>query len=232
MIIRVERNALLLIRQPDHASVSAVLMDGWTGLAANPHRDSVRLAIAEHDNGWREPDSAPVVAADGRLLDFVHAPDDVRRGIWPRGVERLAATPYAAALVAQHSLVIFDRYRAKSDWQPFFDEMTRRRNAHLAHSGRTETELLGDYALVRIGDLLSLVFCNAWTDEHTAGGYRIRLCDRSTLVVTPDPFGGRDVSFAVEARRLPIRRFASPEDARGAYDAAPREALHGRAVGA
>jgi hypothetical protein len=152
--------------------------------------------------------------------------------VWPRGVERLAGTPYAAALVAQHSLAIFDRYRGDPGWQPFFDEMTRRRDDHLARSGHTASELAADYAFVRIGDLLSLVFCNAWRDEYAHAGYRITLRDRSRLLVSPDPFGGREIPFTVAARRLPAGPFPSADAARAAFEQAPRELLHGRIAGA
>lgn len=49
-----------------------------------------------------EVDAAPLVdETTGRILDFIHAPDEVKRGVWPRAVERLRTMPYAAALVAQ-----------------------------------------------------------------------------------------------------------------------------------
>lgn len=232
MIVRSHGPDLLLITQPDHAALAARVAEAWTadGFPVRPRRATVLLAIAEHDNGWREPDRAPIVATDGCVLDFIHAPDDVRRGVWPRGVERLAGNAYAAALVAQHAIHIHDRHRHKPEWQPFFTEMITRRNAHLTRAGRTEQDLLGDYVFVRLADLLSLVFCNAWTDAQTWCNRTIRLAgDR--LLVSPDPFDGREIPLAIGGRRLPDRPFASAQAARAAFDQAPEVTIIGVAAG-
>src|SRR5687767_13560839 len=126
MIIRPANGSQLLITQPDHAALAADIMRHWQadGLPDSPRRALILFAICEHDNGWAEVDAAPIVdASSGRILDFVNAPDVVRRDVWPRGVERLAAMPYAAALLAQHALHIYRRYHAASEWAPFFLEM-------------------------------------------------------------------------------------------------------------
>ena len=94
------------------------------GFPDSPRRAAILLAIEEHDNGWREVDAAPVLdVTTGRILDFISAPDSVRRGVWPRGVQRLAAEPCAAALVAQHAMHVYGRYRTALEWRPFFAEM-------------------------------------------------------------------------------------------------------------
>lgn len=177
------------------------------------------LAIREHDNGWREVDRAPIVdPTTGRILDFINAPDEVRREVWPRGIERLASTPYAAALVAEHALHIYRRYRSDPKWSPFFNgvEALRDRHLHAAQPIALE-ELLHDYPFVRAGDLASLTFCNAWTDDQAdVAGYLMRM-DRGQLVVTPDPFEGQQLSIEIIARELPDRPFASPADALSAF---------------
>lgn len=230
MILRPDADRLLLVTQPDHAALAARLMDRCVSLAESPRRATILLAIAEHDNGWREPDAAPLVDAGGAILDFVHAPDDVRRGVWPRGVARLSAAPYAAALVAQHAIHVFARYRGSEAWTPFFDEMTRHGDARLARTGIAPADLLADYEYVRLGDLLSLAFCNDWRDEQVHGDCRIRF-DGRRLTVSPDLFGGQEVAIEVPARILPNRPFASAADARQAFEEAPRTMLTGVAAG-
>ena len=114
MILRPNGSSQLLITQPDHAALAARVMRQWRadGLLQSPRLPSILLAVEEHDNGWREVDTAPLVdASTGRVLDFIGAPEEIRRPVWPRGVDRLADTPYAAALVAQHALHIYRRYR-------------------------------------------------------------------------------------------------------------------------
>jgi len=236
MIVRANGASLLLVTQPDHAALAARIMDHWRadGFAGAARRDSILFAIEQHDHGWLEVDAAPLVDLEtGRLLDFVAAPADVKRAIWPRGVERLAATPHAAALVAQHALHIYRRYRSEPDWVSFFDGMESARDRHLRNAAPiTVDDLMRDYIFLRIGDLISLTFCNGWTDmqQDDAGvGYEMRL-DGTRLVVTPDPFEGREVPLEV-ARELPAGPFRSTADARNAFAAASTVMLKGTVYG-
>jgi len=209
------------------------------GLLQSPRLPSILLAVEEHDNGWREVDTAPLVdASTGRVLDFIGAPDETRRAVWPRGADRLAATPYAAAIVAQHALHIYRRYRDNPGWAPFFAEMETRRDRQLErlssekHAATLE-DLLREYFFLRIGDLISLVFCNGWTGEQlddSGSGYAIHL-DGPRLAITPDPFEGREVPLEVTARELPNRTFQSAAEASDAWSNAPQVLVQGVASG-
>jgi hypothetical protein len=235
MIIRPSATSTLLITQPDHAALAARIMQHWRadGLPESPRSGSILLAIAEHDNGWREVDATPIVdSATGELLDFIHAPDEVRRSVWPRGIDRLAATPYAAGLVAAHALHIYRRYRSNAEWAPFFTSIEALRDRHLAREpSATLDDLLRDYRFVRAGDLASLAFCNGWTDDQTdASGYIIRM-DEERLLVTPDPFAGLELPIEIAARKLPQRSFESADDAARAYQSAPIVTVSGSVCG-
>lgn len=227
---------MLLITQPDHAALAARIMRRWSDheLARSPRREEILYAVEHHDDGWLEVDRAPIVdEATGALLDFITSPVGVRRGIWPRGVAMLASRPYAAALVAQHAVHIYRRYRDDDTWAPFFTEMEALRARHLrAAAPATLDVLLSDYRWLRTGDILSLAFCNAWTDvQHDERGGSARLAgDR--LVLTPDPFGGAEVPLAIAARDMPAATFASPAAAAAAYARAPAMTLSGIAAGA
>jgi hypothetical protein len=238
MIVRASGSSLQLISQPDHAALAARVMKAWRadGLAASGRRSDILVAVEEHDNGWREVDAAPLVdEATGRLLDFLAAPPDVRRAVWPRGVSRLDGMPYAAALVAQHALHIHRRFRDEASWAGFFRDMETAREHHLAAAGlRNRDDLRRDYLFVRIGDLASLAFCNAWTEPQTddsGSGYGMHL-EGDVLVVNPDPFEGREVKLEVPARVMPARSYRSADDARAAYAAAPAVTIRGTARGA
>src|SRR5688572_20362072 len=100
MIVRPFSDSLLLITQPDHAHLAGAVMARATALAPHPRRASILLAVAEHDNGWAEPDAEPIIGPSGDVADFIAAPIVVRQGVWPRAVVRLASEPWAAALVA------------------------------------------------------------------------------------------------------------------------------------
>lgn len=236
MIIQRRGSSLLLIRQPDHAALSARIMDCWRadGFPESPIRAALLHAIEHHDDGWDEIDAAPLVdESTGRIVDFMSQPDPVKRAVWPRGVARLSGTPYAAALVAQHAVHIFRRYRSDAAWTEFFAGMEAARDAQIADAPRTLDDLRGDYAFLRVGDLISLTFCNGWTEPQTddaGSGYGVRL-DGPRLVVTPDPFEGGEVPFSVPARELPDRRYRSAADARDAWSSAPSVVLEGIASG-
>jgi hypothetical protein len=220
MIVRPCASGRLLITQPDHAALAGRVMREWTAddFPTASRRADILLALDEHDNGWREVDGAPLVdPASGDLLDFVHAPDDVRQGVWPRGVDRLAHTPYAAALVAQHALEIYARYRSQPAWRPFFAEMEALRDRHLQGASVAVEDLRRDYFFVRAGDLISLTFCNGWRDEQAiAGRYVVRL-NGDELLVTPDPFAGRIIPIAIGGVEVPETPFFTVTDAHEAF---------------
>jgi hypothetical protein len=223
VIIRSVGSSQLLITQPDHAALSARIMREWRagGFPDAKRRSDILLAIAEHDNGWREVDAAPIVDEEGRIHDFVSAPDPIKWSIWPRGVDRLAATPYAAALVAQHAVHVYRHKRTEQDWAPFFVEMEGLRDKYLLATGIAMNDLLSDYAFVRIGDLTSLTFCNAWPEQQVDDvRYAIRF-DGRRLTIAPDPFEGRMFAIEVNARELPKRPLRSAAEAHAAFAAAP-----------
>lgn len=200
-------------------------------LASRPRREAILHAIAEHDNGWAELDAAPTAIPDsGAVADFVNAPVAARQAVWPRGVARLADDPWAAALVAHHAISVYERYRPDSAWGAFFGGLEATRDALLRACGRSLDDLAGDYAFLRLGDLISLAFCTGWTDEHRVGGWTVRL-EGTTVTVTPDPFGGAAIPIAIDARELPDRRFASDDDLQDAVRHAAKTTLRGEAEG-
>lgn len=233
MIVRTGTASQLLITQPDHAALAGRIMRQWTagGLPDSPRRREILHAIDEHDNGWRELDAEPAVdPASGRILDFIHAPADERRGVWPRGVERLSGEPYAAALVAQHAYYVYGRYRTDPAWLAFFAEMESLRDRHLHTAGHSLDVLLRDYVFVRLGDIASLAFCTAAMEPMTESGYTVRLAG-ARVVIAPDPFGGSVIPIEVIAAELQVRRFTSTADAQQAIAAAPRTTVTGEVCG-
>jgi hypothetical protein len=213
MIVRPHRDELWLITQPDHAALAHRVMAQWRrgGLDGHPRRASILHAVAEHDNGWREVDMAPTVDAEGRLHDFVSAPLDLRQGVWPRAIDRLSDR-WAAALVAEHALTIYQRFHGDPSWFEFFETIERRRNALVDGARGSLADLSADYIFVRLADLLSLVFCNAWTDVQRFGDFSIRLHGEGRVVVSPDPFAGQSIEVAVPARAIPARPYRSVAD--------------------
>lgn len=251
MIVRSADGVLHLISQPDHAALARRIMERWAPLHGADRRHSILLAVEEHDNGWREPDAQPSVdPATGRVFDFISLPTPAKQAVWPRGVARLASEDgWAAALVAEHALTIYDRFRRDEDWTSFFALMTLTRDTLVTQSGRTLAQLTHDYGYVRIGDLISLVFCNLWREKQTYDRWQFRLREgrevheereghegherhEGVVAVTPDPFAGRSVPVAVTAREIPDRPYESDAALQAVIRAAPRITLHGLVSGA
>ena len=206
-------------------------MERCVSLADHPRRVPVLHAVAEHDNGWREEDRIPLFnTATGSIYDFVSAPLAVRHRVWPRGISRLASDPWAAALVAQHADTVYDRFHANADWTPFFTEVRLLRDELLREAGLPLEKLLADYGFVRIGDLISLVFCTGWSDEHRFGDVSVRLAG-SRVVVTPDLFGGHVIPIEITARALPASRFQSAEELLRMWNDAALVTLRGEIAG-
>jgi hypothetical protein len=232
MIIRREGTSLLFVTQPDHARLAADLLNQWKGFADHPRRAALLLAAREHDNGWRELDEELVFdPSQGRAFDFITAPDPVKHEVWPRGVDRLAETsPYAAALVAQHAMFVYDSHRDEPGWARFFAGLRARREDLRARAGHTPEELDADYPYLSIVDLLSLTFCNDWRDDHERFATRTR-CDDQGMVIDPFPFVAASVPLRVRARQLDDRRYASAAELRARFEEAPVKIIEGRARG-
>lgn len=232
MIVREQGESVLLITQPDHARLSGRIMERCVPLLGRPRRGAILHAIAEHDNGWAEEDASPALDPEtGRVVDFVNAPLAVRHRVWPRGVARLANDPWAAALVAQHAITVYDRFGPDPEWASFFSTMEAMRDRMCGVAGLPLHELLDDYVFVRLGDLISLTFCTGWTDEQRFGGWSVRRND-TRLVVRPDPFDRQVVPIEIHARRLRGGPLRSDTELHEALAAAASITLSGEVRGA
>jgi hypothetical protein len=231
MIVRPVHDAVQLITQPDHAHLARTIMRHCVALAARPRRDAILHAIGEHDNGWAEEDAAPTVDPQtGAVVDFVSVPLSMRHAVWPRGVARLRDDPWAAALVAQHALTVYDRFRSKDEWTLFFAEMEATRDAMQRASGMPLDDLMADYAFVRLADLISLTFCTGWTEEQQFGDWTVQLSG-TRVVVTPDAFGGAEIPIEIKGREIHTQLFRSDAELRDALSEASPMTLRGEVAG-
>jgi hypothetical protein len=234
VIVRAEHDTLFLIPQPDHAHLARRIMERSPAVAMLPRRDAIALAIGEHDNGWTEEDAAPIIVpSSGAIADFVHIAVAVRQRVWPRAIHRLSATPWAAALVAQHAITIYDRFRTDAAWTAFFADLESLRARFVDAAGLTLSELLADYPFVRLGDLISLSFCTGWTSEQHYSHWLVRAEGPRVIIssgVSPALFGGSTVPIEIRARAVRARAFHSDADVRAAVNAAPTVTLRGEAV--
>ena len=220
-----------LITQPDHAALAREIMEACEALTRRPRRASILHAIGEHDNGWREPDEAPAIdPGTGAILDFVNTAVPVRQSVWPRAVGRLEDDPWAAALVAEHAVVVYDRFRPDEEWSRFFADMEAMRDRLIAAAGLELADLRSDYRFVRLGDLVSLTFCAGWAEPQHCYDWSVQL-HGSRIVADPDPFAGAEIPFQISARELAAGRFEYVEEFGAALRRAAVVSLHGLASG-
>jgi hypothetical protein len=238
MIVRDAGDSFLLITQPDHAYLAETIVAAVrteASLSGNERR-TILYATREHDNGWAEVDALPTVdPIRERPCDFMAGPASVKHDLWLRGITRVAKTNIlAGALVAEHALTVYTYRRSDDAWAPFFSSIEAMRDALLQRCGRADgpprDEFASYYRCVRLGDSLSLQFCNGWRTPSETLGYRIRLDDTS-LLISPDPFAGATIDLKVVARRIPAERYANDARVRAALAAATPEILTGTAQG-
>jgi hypothetical protein len=231
VIVRSADDRIQLITQPDHAHLARRVMEHCVPLATRSRRDAILHAIGEHDNGWTEEDAAPRVNIEtGNVFDFVNAPASVRQSVWPRGVARLVENPWAAALVAQHAITVYDRYRSESEWTSFFVRMEEARDRMLGTTGMPLAELLADYVFVRLADLISLTFCTGWTDEQRFAEWTVQRFD-ARVIVKPDAFGGAEIPIEIAAREIRNQTFQSDAELRDTLRAANATTVKGVVTG-
>lgn len=235
MIVTPTDGRLLVVTQNDHAHLAGELLSLWRadGLPEHPRRRTLLLAAREHDNGWREADSAPRSRRDGRPHDFMSVPRELRWEIWRRGTRRFAGRePSAALLIVRHARELHRAHRADPAWSEILGEW-RELEAELMDVTGTDAETLaGDYRWIGLTDRLSLAVCNRWREAFITGAlgaitgalgaitgaFSARVDVESdgalalhTLAIHPFPLAGT-TTLGVACRLIPDRAYAGDAD--------------------
>jgi len=214
IVVRAERR-ILVITQPDHARFSGELLSLWKadGLPAHPRRDDLIFATREHDNGWREADSAPRMdPATALPYDFLGFPLSARLDVWRLGVDRFAVDrPWPALLILRHALEINRRHSCEDPaWSEFLEELDELQAEILQASGWTEQDLAADYVFLELADTLSLAACCRWSQPLTRPGTSAKFVE-GELRISPFPLAGA-TTFEIPCRRIPDRRYSGDAD--------------------
>jgi hypothetical protein len=215
MIVRADPHNLIVITQPDHAGLAADLLAGWCldSFAENPRCDDLLFACREHDNGWRETDSAPRRDENGRPVDFIHLAVGERIELWRRGTERYRSRrPYVALVLTQHAVALHEGRRGLEQYDSFLADMTKLRAELLEQCQLTIKELVADYRWIEIADALSLAICMR-RENVAVANIRARAVE-SSLELEPFPFDG-DWVVRLSYRRIPDRTYRSDADLGG-----------------
>lgn len=233
MIVSADGHHLRCVTQADHARLAAAVMEAWRGdgFAGRATRAATLLAIARHDDGWEEEDASPTMnPATGRPFDYASLPHDRRARVWAEGTARLARrSVYGAALVAQHGAALaraFSRDRAGAALAERLEAERDRWYTAAPVSGEDvpldgRLYFLSDYAMLAMGDLVSLMACGGARPTASRDGYDLRLTADGHVEISPDPFDGRTLRLSVPARVVPVAASASDAALASAFRAAP-----------
>ncbi|MEM7535230.1 MAG: DUF3891 family protein [Chloroflexota bacterium] len=190
MIVReIGEDQLLCISQSSHALMSLQFCQHWGNQQfTRPEPfDVVMLAVAQHDNGWVEWESAPKLRADRYPMDFINEDDPGGKvDLWRRGMMRAYAQhPYAGILVGNHAVLLYESALNTSGLiadeglrkkiQGFIDEhsrlieQTRPDFAAIPSMQRalTPEAIERNTRYVQLGDTASLQVCMPWAKKHT-----------------------------------------------------------------
>jgi hypothetical protein len=207
MIISSQDDGYLVVTQNDHAHLAAELLSLWRrdALPDHPRRRQILAAAREHDNGWREADSAPRCDREsGRPLDFVASSQELRREIWRRGVERFRDRDlWVTLLILQHAIHLHRSLAEDAEWAPLLEEWRQLRAELLQESAAVAQDLAADYRWIELSDLLSLGLCSRWRRQAALHGYRFEL-EPGELRLDPFPFAGT-TTFRVACRWIDDR---------------------------
>lgn len=219
MIILREGSQLVVTTQPDHAFFSGELLGLWRtgGFEQHPRRQELIFAAREHDNGWREADSAPRVdPTTQRPHTFQTIPRPVRFEIWRAGVERFYEDhPYASLLVAHHALELHRDHRGQPEWEDGLFSFLEESIGDLAERCEiSQEEVRRDYGFLEVTDLISLAACSGWSGSFERAGTRFSVqpgASESIVRVDPFPLAGA-TRFEVASRRIVDRIYEDGVD--------------------
>lgn len=223
MIVVSDSGRLRIVTQADHAHLAGEIASLWRadGLPESPRRGDVVFAAREHDNGWREADSAPRVDPEnGRPFDFTTLPDGPRIELWRRGIERHAERrPYAALLVCRHAEAVNQDRRGEPAWdEGLFERLDELSGELLEATGADPSQVDDDYRFVALADRISLAACARWTEPFELAGSRGQWSggpgggtDGETVFLDPFPLAGA-TTFRIRCRFVTDRRHTDSVD--------------------
>jgi hypothetical protein len=217
MIRRDDQNDWLLIRQVEHARLSAEIAAVWGNESVEPLPVPELLlpAIHDHDVGWKEWAASPGVDPEtGCPRNFTEMPMAVSTALWSTSIEVCAApAPLAGTWVSRHFCWLAEQAReSRQDIteevaaiDDFLDDQTSRQQAWRREIQLQWQEAAGNFSLddvdvlileglqyVQFFDRVSLWLCCSPAempfDTERPGGESIRLTPGSSGRVVLTPY--------------------------------------------
>jgi Protein of unknown function (DUF3891) len=204
-----------VVLQIDHEDLSGDFARAWADPGAR--HGSLTTAAARHDDGWAVWERAPVVAADGKPVNFLDVDVRSHLAFYRACIAAVAEQDaYAGMLVSMHGAGIYQqRYgrdpglsitQAEEHRQlvdAFVDEQEAGYSERIAQAGVDEEQRWRDYELLQLYDRLSLYFCMRDVErgeDAELQGHRLEPIAPWRIRMQPFPFRGEPARFSLVRR--------------------------------
>lgn len=247
MIVRERQDDIVMITQDDHARVSGVFASYWKDsfFYKSSQRDSVELAINEHDRGWIMADSKPFLNDRTMLLySFMDFPTEPKLVFYKNGIDEVEEIDDYAGLLCSHHYARFAAKDASKESQRFVERELDRQHRIKQMMDFDKKAFQFHYHLLSFCDNLSLYAClnepgATKEEEHyffkkglpvpstfsffTGDPLSIRWMDTQTILLSELPF---DKPVVMEIRQKVVSKEQMAEDGiLLAYENAPVERI-------
>lgn len=242
MIVRVDTESLVVVRQVDHQAQCGALARAWGNetFTRIDAFDALVIAADVHDEGWREWEAAPRVDTHGRPMDFPDLDRPTHLTLYEHGIQLAERHgPRVGLVVSMHGQGLHEKRLGLDGEPPHRETRPASEQAFLAAQDDRQQRLIAElggasiepwawaaYRLLQAWDTLSLYLLwrglpvNAtWTLPQVprrVGDPGVPIVLRPAGVggctVDPWPFGADVVSAPVAGRRIPDRHYASDTD--------------------
>jgi hypothetical protein len=163
MIIHEREHEFVMVAQHDHAMVSRDAAQCWRDeyFFGIDKKDSVVLAVREHDRCWIEPDEEPLWNEQTQQpYSFMDYPGSPKLSFYTKGIDEIVQMdPYAGLLCSLH-YASFLKDATSTIGMNFWNEEKQRQQALLKELGIHKDETLSFHLnLLKFCDNLSLYIC-------------------------------------------------------------------------
>ncbi|ASK61531.1 hypothetical protein CFK37_04750 [Virgibacillus phasianinus] len=175
MIIRERQDDIVMITQDNHARIAGVFAANWKNSFFNSSkkRNSVELAINEHDRGWIPVDCTPFMNDQNSLpYTFMYFPTKPKLIFYKNGIDEVEQMDNYAGILCSHHYARFAANDSNEESQAFVQhEENRQRKLKEKVKEFDPESFQFHYDLLNFCDNLSLYVClnepgTAKVDEH------------------------------------------------------------------
>src|SRR5699024_779879 len=162
MIIRERSNEFIMIKQHDHAQISATLYQKLHEkfLPRKEYRSTINYAISQHDCGWIPFDEAPFWNDEAsEPYSFTNFPTEAKTVLYEYGINQVEETdPYATLLCSEHYTRFLKKSTDKTSVEFVQSEQSRQKRI-LNQLNIARDQWMAHYEILQFFDNLSLFIC-------------------------------------------------------------------------